>query len=178
MLGMRHALPPIALRPFWCFPRCFLSGRSFSPPPPPTCLAFPCAHGASPAPPRPQLAKLSHLSCTHSAMAAMDPRSDTTLSPRSSLPRLGHPDAIDGSTRDTPLPFRSSAVPPPFLSAKAASSTGMAFVFGQTRPPIREKLDGIGTQVARGWTAADETMDSSQEEELTTRPEMGSNGAN
>jgi hypothetical protein len=54
----------------------------------------------------------------------------------------------------------------------------MAFVFGQTRPPIREKLDGIGTQVARGWTASDETMDSSQEEELTTRPEMGSNGAN
>jgi len=55
----------------------------------------------------------------------------------------------------------------------------MAFVFGQTRPPIRETLDGIGTQVARGWTAADEMMDSSQEEEkLTTGREMGSNGAN
>jgi len=53
-------------------------------------------------------------------------------------------------------------------------------MFGQTRPPIREKLDGIGTQVARGWTAADEMMDSfiTRRKELTTRPEMGSNGAN
>ena len=138
MFGMRHALPPMALRPFfWCFPRCLLSGRSFSPPPPPTSLACPSAHGASPAPPRPQLARLSHLSCSHSAMAAMDARSETTLSPRSSLPRFGHPLASDESTRDTPFPFRSSATPPPFSSANAASRTGMSSG-SPPRPPIRD----------------------------------------
>ena len=71
------------------------------------------------------------------AMAAMDARSETTLSPRSSLPRFGHPLASDGSTRDTPFPFRSSATPPPFASANAASRTGMSSG-SPPRPPIRD----------------------------------------